>query len=106
MAHVDSWAPRLAARLYERRGAALVGTVLLTLLAAVPAMQVQVDTAVQHWFTEGDPALQAYLDFQAPYGNDEVGLDRPAGTLTARDLTVRKCSVDGPVRPAPPRAGP
>ena len=97
MAHADSWSHRLAAQLYARRWLALAGVVLFTLLAAVPALQVRVDTAVQHWFTEGDPALEAYRDFQATYGNDEVvliGLHRTDGLLTADGLSLLRTATD------------
>jgi hypothetical protein len=93
----DTWSHRLAARLYERRWVALAGMALLVLLAAVPASQVRVDTAVQHWFAEGDPALQAYRDFQATYGNDEVvliGLRRSEGMLTAEGLSVLRTATE------------
>ena len=97
MAHADSWSHRLAAQLYARRWLALAGVVLFTLLAAVPALQVRVDTAVQHWFTEGDPALEAYRDFQVTYGNDEVvliGLRRTDGLLTADGLSLLRTATE------------
>ncbi len=77
---------------------------MITIFAAIPAMTVHVDTAVQHWFAEGDPALQAYHDFQETYGNDEfvlIGLQRPEGVLTPDGLsllhtaTERVRAVDG-----------
>jgi hypothetical protein len=97
MSQEASWSHRLATWLYDRRWIALSGVILLTVLAAVPALQVRVDTAVQHWFTEGDPALEAYRDFQATYGNDEVvlvGLYRADGLLTAEGLSLLRTATE------------
>jgi len=100
----SSWTDRFAVALYAWRRWALVAVVLLTVGAVVPALQVGVDTAVQHWFTEGDPVLADYRAFQATYGNDEIaliGLRRPDGMLTPtgfsilRTVTERVRSVDG-----------
>jgi len=95
---------RFAAWLFDRRWAALAGALLLTAVAIVPALQVGVDTAVQHWFTKGDPALEAYREFQATYGNDEVvliclrkseGLFTPEGLALLPTATERVRAVDG-----------
>lgn len=103
----SNWTYRAAEGLYERRRMALLAAVVLTALAAIPALQVGVDTAVQNWFTEGDPALEAYRNFQETYGNDEVvliGLRRSEGMLTAngipliKNATDRVRSVDGVAR--------
>lgn len=70
---------------------------LLTVGAVVPALQVGVDTAVQKWFTEGDPALEAYQEFQETYGNDEVvliGLRRSKGILTSDGFSVLKTATE------------
>jgi predicted RND superfamily exporter protein len=100
----SSWTRRTAFWLYDRRWNVLVGALLLTIIATLPAMTVHVDTAVQNWFAEGDPALQAYRDFQETYGNDEVvliGLQRSDGLLTPgglsllRTATERVRSIDG-----------
>ncbi len=87
----------MAVWLYNYRWHALVGVLLVTVLAAAPALQVRVDTSVQNWFTEGDPALDAYRDFQATYGNDEVvliGLHREAGLLTPSGLSMLRTATE------------
>jgi predicted RND superfamily exporter protein len=98
------WSHRLAAWCYDHRTAVLAACVGLAALAAVPAQQVGVDNAVQRWFTEGDPALAAYHDFQETFGNDELvvaALTPEAGLFTAEGLrTVRRATratrqVDG-----------
>jgi predicted RND superfamily exporter protein len=51
----------------------LVALFLLLGVAAVGgASRVGVDNAVDIWFPDDDPALVAYRDFQAEFGNDEV----------------------------------
>ncbi|MFB6230039.1 MAG: RND family transporter [Salinibacter sp.] len=104
MPDASSWTDRFATALYAWRRWALAVVALLTIGAVVPALQVGVDTAVQHWFTEGDPVLADYREFQATYGNDEIvfiGLRRPDGMLTPtgmsilRTATKRVRSVDG-----------
>lgn len=45
---------------------------VLVVVCGALATRVGVDNAVDVWFVEGDPALTAYQDFQARYGNDEV----------------------------------
>ncbi len=104
MTDAPTWAHRGATWLYDHSGSVLAAVLLLTALAAVPASQVRVDTAVQHWFTEGDPALERYHEFQETYGNDEVvliGLQRSEGVLMPEGLsflrtaTERVRAVDG-----------
>jgi predicted RND superfamily exporter protein len=90
------WSHWIAARLYDHRWAALVVALLVTGAATLPALRVGVDTAVQNWFTEGDPALESYRDFQATYGNDEVvlvGLRDPDGVFTAGGLSTLKTAT-------------
>ena len=92
-----AWTHQLADWLCERRWLVLSVVVALTFLAAIPALQVRVDTAVQNWFTEGDPALESYRDFQHTYGNDEVvliGLHRDQGLLTADDLSLLRTATE------------
>jgi predicted RND superfamily exporter protein len=104
MTDATTWTHRFATWLYDRRWPVFLLTLLLTAGAVVPALKVGVDTTVQNWFTEGDPALESYHDFQRTYGNDEIvliGLGRPAGILTAdglaalRRATERVRAVDG-----------
>lgn len=93
----SSWTDRFATGLYTRRWWALAAAVLLTITAAVPAGQVSVDTSVQNWFTKGDPALEAYREFQATYGNDEVvliGLHRSEGMLTPEGLSILRSATE------------
>ncbi|MFB6249857.1 MAG: RND family transporter [Salinibacter sp.] len=88
-----SIAHRIAGRLYDRRWAALGACLLLTAVAAVPALRVTVDNSIQRWFVEGDPALASYRSFQATYGNDEtvlVALRRADGLLTPAGLEILK----------------
>ena len=82
---------RIAGWVYDRRWACLGACLALTVVAAVPALQVTVDNSVQRWFVEGDPALTAYRSFQDIYGNDEtvlIALQRDDGMLTPKGLRV------------------
>ena len=87
----------VAVWLYDHSRQAVAVCLLLSALAAVPALNVGVDTAVQNWFTEGDPALQRYEQFQNTYGNDEVvlvALQRPDGVLTPEGLAMQQTAVE------------
>jgi len=91
------WSRRVAIWLFERRWVALGGALLLTALAVVPALQVGVDTAVQNWFTKGDPALKAYREFQDTYGNDEVvliGVHRSEGIFTSEGIALLQTATE------------
>jgi len=97
MTDETTWARSFAVWLYDYRQAVFIGALLLTGLAVVPALQVGVDTSVQHWFTEGDPALESYRDFQRTYGNDEVvliALRRSDGILTAEGFSLLAKATD------------
>jgi predicted RND superfamily exporter protein len=97
MSNSTDWSHWIAARLYDHRWTTLIVALLVTGAAVVPALQVGVDTAVQHWFTEGDPALESYRDFQATYGNDEVvliGLRDPDGLLTGDGFSTLKTASE------------
>lgn len=97
MTDAPSWAHRGATWLHDHPGSVLAAVLLLMALAAVPASQVRVDTAVQHWFTEGDPALERYRAFQETYGNDEgvlLGLQRSEGLLTPEGLSRLRTATD------------
>lgn len=91
------WSHWIASRLYAHRWTTLIITLLVTGAAVGPALRVGVDTAVQNWFTEGDPALEAYRDFQATYGNDEVvliGLRDSEGLLTADGFSTLNTATE------------
>ncbi|MBG8555645.1 efflux RND transporter permease subunit [Hymenobacter guriensis] len=45
---------------------------LVVVLAPGVRTAVQIDNSLSVWFLEGDPALRAYRDYQARFGNDEV----------------------------------
>ena len=66
-----------------------VCVVLATLAALVGAMRVGVDNAVEIWFLDEDPSLQAYHQFQDDFGNDEVvviGLTDQSGAISTSGL--------------------
>jgi predicted RND superfamily exporter protein len=83
----------------------LVGLVcLITAASLVGVSKLGVDNALDIWFVEGDPALEAYDAFQETFGNDEVvvmSLHQPGGILDeagmARIRTVGELAagVDG-----------
>jgi len=57
---------------------------LLTAASLVGLSKLGVDNALDIWFVEDDPALQAYDAFQETFGNDEVvvlALHQPGGIL-------------------------
>jgi predicted RND superfamily exporter protein len=63
----------------------LVGLVcLLSAASLLGVSRLGVDNALDIWFVEGDPALEAYDAFQETFGNDEVvvmSLHQPGGIL-------------------------
>ena len=77
---------------------------LLTVAALFGASKVGVDNAVDIWFPDDDPALMAYQNFQADFGNDEVvvmgihddaGILSPSGLAKVRRVTQAAESVQG-----------
>jgi predicted RND superfamily exporter protein len=74
----------------QRNGRGLVVLLcLMSVAAVVGASRVGVDNAVDIWFPDNAPALQAYRAFQKDFGNDEVvviGLHVPEGVATAPGL--------------------
>ncbi len=68
----------------------LVGLVcLISAAALLGASKLGVDNALDIWFVEGDPALEAYDSFQETFGNDEVvvmSLHEPSGILDEAGL--------------------
>jgi len=85
---LSRWEPVVRWVIESRRW--LLGLVLLVTVGAVfGAMQVRVDNAVDIWFPDDDPALEAYRAFQRDFGNDEVvviGVHSDNGVLTAEGL--------------------
>ncbi len=63
---------RLVEAVLRRRWAWLAALALVTLGLGLAAARVGVDNAVEVWFVDDDPALVAWRDFQATFGNDEV----------------------------------
>ena len=99
-----NWGERIVARLYDLRWLALIAALLLTGLAGWKASTVGVDNAVEIWFLEGDPTLEAYAAFQDDYGNDEVvalavhdpeGILRPEGYARLREVGRIAEAVEG-----------
>jgi predicted RND superfamily exporter protein len=68
----------------------LVGLVCLLSAASLLGLsKLGVDNALDIWFVEGDPALEAYDAFQETFGNDEVvvmSLRQPGGILNEEGL--------------------
>jgi uncharacterized protein len=91
-----SWPGRLVARLYDRRWLFIVALVIGATALAAFATRVRIDNSLQVWFVEGDPALVAYDDFKATFGNDEtiiVAATDPEGTYTVEALErIRRAS--------------
>jgi uncharacterized protein len=91
-----SWPRRLVALLHDRRwlfiAALLIGATVLGAFAS----RVRVDNSLAVWFVEGDPAMVAYEDFKATFGNDEtiiVAATDPDGIYTAEALErIRRAS--------------
>ena len=75
---------RFVDRLLRLRWLLLGLVCLLTAASLVGVSKLGVDNALDIWFVEGDPALQAYDAFQETFGNDEVvvmSLHQPGGIL-------------------------
>ena len=65
-------AGRLIASIIGLRRGVLGFVAVLTALAVLGASRVGVDNAVEIWFPDDDPALEAYHQFLDTFGNDEV----------------------------------
>ncbi len=68
----------------------LLGLVVLAMLPGAQRSSVP-DNALTVWFLETDPQLQAYDEFQASFGNDEVVLlmvEPPGGVLSEPGLAL------------------
>ena len=98
------WGERIIGVLYDFRWLALLLCLALTALAGWQASRVGVDNAVEIWFVEGDPTLEAYHGFQDEYGNDEVialavhdaeGILRPEGYERLRSVGDVAVAVEG-----------
>ncbi len=72
----------------------MVGLVcLLSAVSMLGLSKLGVDNALDIWFVEGDPALEAYDAFQETFGNDEVvvmSLHQPGGILDEDGLARMK----------------
>lgn len=104
---------------------ALLGILAGLCVVAWPGVRAagQLDNSLAVWFLRDDPALRAYRDFQARFGNDEVVIvvvhqPAPGGLLSSSGLTLLRnltrelrrvpgvALVSGAGAAAVPRAGP
>ncbi len=93
----DSWSRRFAEWLYVYRRWVLAIGLVLAGVSVGPTVGIEVDNTLRRYMVEGDPALKAYQQFQATYGNDEtvlIGLQRPSGVLTPEGLTVLRTATE------------
>ncbi len=91
------WARRVSEVLYAYRRWALAFGVLLAGLAVGPVSQIEVANSLRQYIVEEDPALEAYREFQATYGNDEtvlVGLQRSSGFLTPDGFSLLRTATE------------
>jgi predicted RND superfamily exporter protein len=80
---------RFVDRLLRLRWLLLGLVCLLTAASLLGASKLGVDNALDIWFVEGDPALEAYDAFQETFGNDEVvvmSLHQPGGILDEQGM--------------------
>ena len=63
---------KLAVFLIKYRAFLFYSLVLAALLGSVFIKNIKIDNSIELWFLENDPALVAYNEFKAIYGNDEV----------------------------------
>ncbi|MCA9679319.1 MAG: MMPL family transporter [Kofleriaceae bacterium] len=90
------WAQRLVSSLHRR--AALYISLLLVFALGLGyfATKIGIDNSLKVWFVEGDPALTAYDDYKATFGNDEtivIAATAPEGIYDPAYLTrVRAAS--------------
>lgn len=71
--------------------------VLLAGLAVGPVSQIEVANSLRQYIVEEDPALEAYREFQATYGNDEtvlMGLQRSSGFLTPDGFSLLRTATE------------
>lgn len=77
---------------------------VLTVLALFAARSLGVSNSLENWYPQSDPALEAYREFQATYGSDEIvvvavtgetSFDSEAGRYLVGDLTDRLLDIEG-----------
>ncbi len=68
----ESYFKAAAAFLVRRRVALFALMTIVVLGSLLFSSQIKIDNSLELWFLEGDPALTAYREFKAKYGNDEI----------------------------------
>ena len=68
----EPWAARLVGLLHRRAVALIALLVLASVGVGAFAVSIGVDNSLKVWFVEGDPALKAYDEYKATFGNDET----------------------------------
>src|SRR5688572_24660399 len=77
-----SWSAKLVVALHKRALPLIVILVVASLGVGYFATTIGIDNSLKVWFVEGDPALKAYDDYKATFGNDEtivVAVTAPGG---------------------------
>lgn len=67
-----NWGERIVGFIWDHRWKSLIACLALTGLALAGAAGIGVDNAVEIWFVDNDPTLEAYHQFQKDFGNDEI----------------------------------
>jgi len=66
------WPARTVAALHRFQRPLMLGLLVAAVTVGAMAGNVRVDNSLEVWFLEDDPALAAYDDYKATYGNDEI----------------------------------
>lgn len=85
----DGWAARLVGLLHRRAFALIAVLVVAAGGIGYFATQIGIDNSLKVWFVEGDPALEAYDEYKATFGNDEtivIAVTAPDGIYDAAYL--------------------
>ena len=67
-----NWPARIVDFIYRRRWILMGAVLAAALVLGSFARKVGIDNSLEVWFIEGDPALVAYDDYKAAFGNDEL----------------------------------
>ncbi len=68
----DSWFRAAATLLVKRRKLLFALMTVIVVAGLYFAQSIRIDNSLELWFLDGDPALTAYREFKAKYGNDEI----------------------------------
>ncbi len=92
-----TWPARLVGLLHRRAVWLIAALLAVTLGLGAYAARIGIDNSLEVWFVDGDPALAAYDDYKATFGNDEaivIAVTAPDGIYTPAYLERIRAAAD------------